>query len=135
MMTNLSDKIENQNDSEMMDSIMSSGNEIDSSDDDDSDLERGFTFVSHACVEPPKIEVQNFITEPPRIFENHFSIPLEKIEPLNAPKHFPTPEKRYTLRDITLSWFIFGGSDFDEAPPRVEKIIPKKKERKQEKPK
>ncbi|XP_041353099.1 autophagy-related protein 2 homolog A-like isoform X2 [Gigantopelta aegis] len=58
----------------------------------------------------PAIRV--FIKEPLSISDNHFSQPLGKIDQLKAPEHFPAPEKRYTLIELTLVWYLYGGKDF-----------------------
>lgn len=45
--------------------------------------------------------------------DNHFSIPLEKADLLRSPKHYPKPDLRYMLREMSLIWHIYGGCDFD----------------------
>lgn len=32
---------------------------------------------------------------------------------LQAPKEYPIPVVRYTLREMTLIWHIYGGTDFN----------------------
>jgi len=47
-----------------------------------------------------------------QMVEGHFPPPIGKTDVLKAPKHFPVPVMRYTLREMTLLWEIFGGHDF-----------------------
>lgn len=47
-----------------------------------------------------------------QVVEGHFPPPIGKTDVLKAPKHFPVPVMRYTLREMTLLWEIFGGHDF-----------------------
>lgn len=47
-----------------------------------------------------------------RLVNNYFKAPVGKIDMLQAPKEYPTPLVRYTLREMTLIWHIYGGTDF-----------------------
>lgn len=47
-----------------------------------------------------------------RVVNNYFKAPVGKIDMLQAPKGYPTPVIRYTLREMTLIWHIYGGTDF-----------------------
>jgi hypothetical protein len=47
-----------------------------------------------------------------RLVNNYFKPPVGKIDMLQAPKEYPTPVVRYTLREMTLIWHIYGGTDF-----------------------
>jgi hypothetical protein len=49
---------------------------------------------------------------PIQIHENHFSKPLERNDILNAPAHLPVPTLRFSIRQISVVWYIYGGSDF-----------------------
>lgn len=49
---------------------------------------------------------------PLHITDNHFSIPIGKTDMLKAPSHFPVPAYRYTLREMTVVWHMYGGNDF-----------------------
>ncbi|XP_049811820.1 autophagy-related protein 2 homolog A [Schistocerca nitens] len=57
-------------------------------------------------------EVRMLIQEPVRIIDNHFSVPLGKTDLLKAPKHFPAAVLRYTLREMSVVWHMYGGQDF-----------------------
>ena len=57
-------------------------------------------------------QVRVLTREPITIIDNHFTIPLGKVDQLKAPKNFPVPESKYTLQELTLVWHIYGGSDF-----------------------
>ncbi|CAF0862579.1 unnamed protein product [Didymodactylos carnosus] len=48
------------------------------------------------------------------INENHFSKPLERNDILNAPSYLPVPTFRFSIRHLSLVWYIYGGSDFKE---------------------
>ena len=66
------------------------------------------------CFQPrdgePKIRVLH--QEPIHVVDNHFSLPLGKTDQLKAPEHFPPAVQRYTLREMSLVWYMYGGSDF-----------------------
>lgn len=46
------------------------------------------------------------------IRESHFSRPLGSTDLLKAPLHFPMPESRVMLREISVIWHLYGGRDF-----------------------
>ena len=50
--------------------------------------------------------------EPIQVVDNHFPQPLGKLDLLRAPEHFPTPVQRFTLGDMSVVWYMYGGSDF-----------------------
>lgn len=58
---------------------------------------------------------------PIQIHENHFSKPLERNDILNAPAHLPVPTLRFSIRQISIVWHIYGGSDF--AMPKQSKLF------------
>ncbi|XP_021359493.1 autophagy-related protein 2 homolog A-like isoform X1 [Mizuhopecten yessoensis] len=58
----------------------------------------------------PSIRV--LVTDPIEIKENFFSQPLGRTDLLKSPDHYPLAEQRYTLKEMTLVWYIYGGSDF-----------------------
>lgn len=60
-------------------------------------------------------EVRWLSHESVKIVDNHFSIPLSKVDLLKPPKSFPNPVLRYRLREATLIWHIYGGKDFGES--------------------
>ncbi|XP_074651009.1 autophagy-related protein 2 homolog B-like [Tubulanus polymorphus] len=59
--------------------------------------------------------------EPIVIKENHFSIPLGTHNVLKAPEHFPQAVYRYTLREMSLVWHLYGGKDFSDVDRKNEK--------------
>uniref|UniRef100_A0A1B0DI62 Autophagy-related protein 2 n=1 Tax=Phlebotomus papatasi TaxID=29031 RepID=A0A1B0DI62_PHLPP len=62
------------------------------------------------------------VTEDPiRIVDNHFSVPNRKPDLLQAPHDFPMAVIRYTLCEMSVTWHIFGGSDFGVNPPPAPK--------------
>ncbi|XP_076360508.1 autophagy-related 2 isoform X2 [Tachypleus tridentatus] len=58
-------------------------------------------------------QVRCLTTEPVKLVESHFSVPLGKSDQLRAPKHFPPAVWRYTLREMSIVWHMYGGKDFD----------------------
>ena len=54
---------------------------------------------------------------PIQIQENHFAKPLERNDTLNAPGHLPVPNFRFSIRQISIVWHIYGGSDFAQPRP------------------
>lgn len=63
-----------------------------------------------------KPEVKIFTDEPIEIKDNYFSLPHGKTDLLKAPDHFPNAEYRYTLKELTIVWHMYGGSDFSDTP-------------------
>lgn len=61
-------------------------------------------------------EVRTLCKSPVRVVDNHFSVPVGKADLLKAPKHYPDPVYRYTLREMTIIWHMYGGLDFKPVP-------------------
>ncbi|XP_064073916.1 autophagy-related protein 2 homolog A [Vanessa tameamea] len=59
--------------------------------------------------------VVNWINGPVYMVDNHFTVPAARSDVLKAPKSFPLPVLRYTLCELSLTWNMFGGSDFKSA--------------------
>lgn len=57
-------------------------------------------------------EVRLLMQEPVRVIDNHFSVPHGKTDLLRAPKHYPSAVLRYTLREMSIVWHMYGGQDF-----------------------
>ncbi|CAK9813594.1 Autophagy-related protein 2 homolog B [Anthophora quadrimaculata] len=68
-------------------------------------------------------EVRWLCQESLRIVDNHFAIPLGKIDLLKAPRHFPPPILRYTLCEMTLVWHMYGGTDFETPQSSTKKQV------------
>lgn len=64
-------------------------------------------------------QVRVLTEDPVVIVDNHFSVPLGKVDQLRAPKHFPAAVLKYTLQELTIVWHMFGGSDFRPSQPGV----------------
>ena len=60
-------------------------------------------------------QIRQLTSAPVQVVEGHFSPPIGKTDVLKAPKHFPVPVMRYTLREMTLIWEVFGGHDFPKS--------------------
>ncbi|XP_026541578.1 autophagy-related protein 2 homolog A isoform X1 [Notechis scutatus] len=63
--------------------------------------------------------VTKLLDGPVHIQEGHFSRPLGSTDLLRAPSHFPVPESRVVMREISVVWHLYGGRDFGpgRAPP------------------
>ncbi|CAF3761845.1 unnamed protein product [Rotaria sordida] len=77
----------------------------------------GFEFIDReiGMCRPPKngiCEVHVLSETPIQIHENHFAKPLERNDILNAPAHLPVPTLKFSIRQISIVWHIYGGSDF-----------------------
>ncbi|CAF3441805.1 unnamed protein product [Rotaria sp. Silwood1] len=77
----------------------------------------GFEFIDReiGMCRPPKngiCEVHVLSETPIQIHENHFAKPLERNDILNAPAHLPVPTLRFSIRQLSVVWHIYGGSDF-----------------------
>ncbi|CAF4183246.1 unnamed protein product, partial [Rotaria sp. Silwood2] len=76
-----------------------------------------FEFIDReiGMCQPPKngvCEVHVLSDTPIQIYENHFAKPLERNDILNAPAHLPVPTLKFSIRQISVVWHIYGGSDF-----------------------
>lgn len=69
---------------------------------------RSFTFQPKSGLP----EIRALIPEPILVMENHFAIPHGKADLLKPPKHYPVPLMRYTLREMSVVWHMYGGHDF-----------------------
>ncbi|KAK3878072.1 hypothetical protein Pcinc_017284 [Petrolisthes cinctipes] len=67
-------------------------------------------------------QVRILTQDPIIIIDNHFTVPLGKVDQLKAPKHFPVSLLKYTLQELTVVWHIYGGSDFKADPVPAGKV-------------
>ncbi|XP_026875391.2 autophagy-related protein 2 homolog B isoform X2 [Electrophorus electricus] len=56
--------------------------------------------------------VQRLTAEPIVVLENYFSEPLEGSTTSRGLLHFPVPEIRYFVKEISVVWHLYGGKDF-----------------------
>ncbi|XP_051578281.1 autophagy-related protein 2 homolog B-like isoform X1 [Myxocyprinus asiaticus] len=56
--------------------------------------------------------VKKLTSEPVLVKEDHFSLPLEGSSSNRGPLHFPMPEVRYLVKEISVVWHLYGGKDF-----------------------
>ncbi|CAD5113882.1 DgyrCDS3044 [Dimorphilus gyrociliatus] len=49
---------------------------------------------------------------PIEFVEDHFDTPDGQRDALDAPDDFPNPLSRFTIRDISIVWYLYGGRDF-----------------------
>ncbi|CAM4578212.1 unnamed protein product [Lepidochelys olivacea] len=56
--------------------------------------------------------VTKLLEGPVPIKDGYFSRPLGSTDLLKAPAHFPLPESRVMLREISVVWHLYGGQDF-----------------------
>ncbi|RUS74059.1 hypothetical protein EGW08_018186 [Elysia chlorotica] len=57
-------------------------------------------------------EVTMLCDGPIELHETFLAKPTSSYDHLRAPDKFPDPEYQYTLKEMSLVWLIFGGSDF-----------------------
>lgn len=78
-------------------------------------------FYLSSTIQPndgePAIRV--FINTPIEIKDNYYCKPIGRTDLLKAPENFPLAESRYTLKELTLVWYIYGGSDLTEGDRRI----------------
>ncbi|XP_064403938.1 autophagy-related protein 2 homolog B-like isoform X2 [Halichondria panicea] len=55
------------------------------------------------------------------LVDNHFSLPDGHTNQLQRPKHFPEPVTQFTLREMTIVWHLYGGSDFSPPTPPTQR--------------
>ncbi|XP_041131131.1 autophagy-related protein 2 homolog B-like isoform X6 [Polyodon spathula] len=60
--------------------------------------------------------VKKLTSDSIEIQENHFSIPLGRTDSNKGPLHFPVPEVRYLIKEISIIWHLYGGKDFAGGP-------------------
>ncbi|XP_056139851.1 autophagy-related protein 2 homolog A isoform X2 [Lampris incognitus] len=53
---------------------------------------------------------------PIRVKDGHFSRPRGSTDLLRAPSHFPVPQNRVVLREVSVIWHLYGGKDFGGKP-------------------
>lgn len=58
--------------------------------------------------------------------DNHYTVPVSKVDDLKAPKTYPDPVSKYTLREMTVVWHMYGGNDFSK-PGTPQDPVPAKK--------
>ncbi|CAH1792670.1 unnamed protein product [Owenia fusiformis] len=58
--------------------------------------------------------IRKFCDDPISIKDNYFTMPMGKTDQLKAPEHFPSAVYRYTLKEMSLVWCMYGGSDFGD---------------------
>ncbi|XP_043930581.1 autophagy-related protein 2 homolog B [Protopterus annectens] len=90
--------------------------EVPSESDDFCILDAPKTTASEREEEPV---VRKLIEGPVQVQENYFTIPLARTDSTKAPLHFPVPQNRYTVKEISVIWHLYGGKDFGPAPVNV----------------
>uniref|UniRef100_A0A4W4GE39 Autophagy related 2A n=1 Tax=Electrophorus electricus TaxID=8005 RepID=A0A4W4GE39_ELEEL len=51
---------------------------------------------------------------PIKVREGYFSRPRGSSDLLRAPAHFPVPQSRVVLREVSVVWHLYGGKDFGD---------------------
>ncbi|XP_005990375.1 autophagy-related protein 2 homolog B [Latimeria chalumnae] len=87
--------------------------DVPSENDDFCILDAPKTAISEKEEEPV---VKKLITGPVQIKENYFSVPAERTDSSKAPLHFPVPQIRYIVKEISVVWHLYGGKDFGSSP-------------------
>lgn len=57
-------------------------------------------------------EIRLLTNDAIRVVDNYFTVPITKADFLKAPKGYPSPVAKYTLREMTVVWHMYGGHDF-----------------------
>ncbi|KAH8027249.1 hypothetical protein HPB51_003756 [Rhipicephalus microplus] len=60
-------------------------------------------------------QIRMLVTEPIEVRENYFSSAARNTDQLRAPRNFPEAMQKYTLREMTLVWYMYGGCDFESS--------------------
>ncbi|KAL1435283.1 hypothetical protein MTO96_011200 [Rhipicephalus appendiculatus] len=60
-------------------------------------------------------QIRMLVTEPIEVRENYFSSAARNTDQLRAPRNFPEAIQKYTLREMTLVWYMYGGCDFESS--------------------
>uniref|UniRef100_S4RCB8 Autophagy related 2B n=1 Tax=Petromyzon marinus TaxID=7757 RepID=S4RCB8_PETMA len=56
--------------------------------------------------------VKRLVEDTIELRDEHFSRPLGRADVLRPPARFPVPLARYTLREVSVTWHLYGGRDF-----------------------
>lgn len=56
---------------------------------------------------------------PIKLKDSHFSRPRGSSDLLRAPSHFPVPQSRVVLREISVVWHLYGGKDLGSKPMSI----------------
>ncbi|ELU17929.1 hypothetical protein CAPTEDRAFT_154368 [Capitella teleta] len=93
----------------------------------DGDLE-GIQDEEQLCLRKSKDgepRVRLLTSKPIEIRDHHFAMPLGKADLLKAPDHFPNAVLRYTLKEMSVVWYMYGGRDFESSPPSENRSTPR----------
>ncbi|XP_006861146.1 PREDICTED: autophagy-related protein 2 homolog A [Chrysochloris asiatica] len=66
--------------------------------------------------------VTQLLPGPIVVQDGYFSRPLGNTDLLRAPAHFPVPNSRVVLREVSLVWHLYGGRDFGPHPSHRAKL-------------
>ncbi|EDO33743.1 predicted protein, partial [Nematostella vectensis] len=98
-----------------------SDEEKDESDDDDDE----FCILDHPDREPEgltdDVVIKTLVQDKIEIRENHFSLTIGRSDQLRAPDHYPPPVFRYSLREMSVIWHMYGGRDLGSGHQEEEK--------------
>ena len=47
-----------------------------------------------------------------------------RVDQLQRPRHFPEPVTAYTLRELSITWHLYGGRDFPSKSPTSSPLLP-----------
>ncbi|XP_065221759.1 autophagy-related protein 2 homolog A [Planococcus citri] len=86
------------------------------------DKEIGIGYMGQSSVP----EVRLLTKEQIRVVDNHFNVPVSKVDDLKAPKTYPDAVSKYTLREMTVVWHMYGGHDFNKPDSSPESSAVKK---------
>ncbi|XP_032812105.2 autophagy-related protein 2 homolog B [Petromyzon marinus] len=95
------------------------GGDGDGDDDDDLPDDDEFCILEAPGIGIPARDgepvVKRLVEDTIELRDEHFSRPLGRADVLRPPARFPVPLARYTLREVSVTWHLYGGRDFGPA--------------------
>ncbi|CAM9594741.1 unnamed protein product [Lampetra planeri] len=95
------------------------GGDGDVDDDDDLPDDDEFCILEAPGIGIPARDgepvVKRLVEDTIELRDEHFSRPLGRADVLRPPARFPVPLARYTLREVSVTWHLYGGRDFGPA--------------------
>uniref|UniRef100_A0A673KXI4 Autophagy-related protein 2 homolog A-like n=1 Tax=Sinocyclocheilus rhinocerous TaxID=307959 RepID=A0A673KXI4_9TELE len=81
----------------------------------------GSTDNDDFCIlEAPGMDGEPVVTvlsqDPIKVRDGYYSRPRGSSDLLRAPAHFPVPQNRVVLREVSVVWHLYGGKDFGGKP-------------------
>ncbi|KAL1512538.1 hypothetical protein ABEB36_002120 [Hypothenemus hampei] len=84
--------------------------------------EDDYYMVDKMSLDEEKPEITWFSQEM-LLEENNFVRPDSKRDILAHPRNFPMPVSRYVLREMSITWEMYGGNDFQQKEKKIKKEV------------